>query len=494
VGRTVTGRVAAGLCLAALACGEPGGPAASAPRIDYADGALEPVLVRGQTVTIEGFGFGAVQGGGAVRFPRIGGGSVDAPVPDSASWSDLTISTRVPDSAAAGTATLSVVTAAGRVLSLQVHVLPAAPFNPTTLQWAARTAFPRAPLGVALAAAEFPSTGGGLATTLYAAGGAEPLGGDSVFQSDSGVYVAAAQPGGAIGAWVRQHDTTDAARTRVLPAPRAFAAAAVATRYNSRFDGGALYVIGGIDAAGRASATVLGASMDAGGVTSAFAFLEPLPAPRCGAIAVVRRGRIYVMGGTDSLGRPQQGVYIGRIGVDGRIDGWYLEPPLSGARAYGGGLVLDRRVVAFGGVADSVPPGGGLDSAPARLASSDTASFSPASGFLTGAWAAAAPPLPEGRSQFATLDLGSVVLAVGGYYASVGTSPVETLAATVTGDSLGPFAGPVGTNTISGDLGGGTLVGPAGITWREADGSRHGLVLGGFDLATRLRRTGVWGF
>jgi len=79
-----------------------------------------------------------------------------------------------------------------------------------------------------------------------------------------------------------------------MPAPRAFAAATAGTRYNSRYDGSALYVIGGIDAAG--------------------------------AIAVVRRGRIYVTGGTDSLGRPQQAVYVGRIGVTGHIDGWYLEP------------------------------------------------------------------------------------------------------------------------------------------------------------------------
>jgi hypothetical protein len=51
----------------------------------------------------------------------------------------------------------------------------------------------------------------------------------------------------------------------------------------------------------------------------------------------------------------------------------------------------------------------------------------------------------------------------------------------------------VGTNTIAG-LGGGYLVGPAGASWRDADGTRHGVILGGFDLVTRLRRAGVWGF
>jgi len=41
---------------------------------------------------------------------------------------------------------------------------------------------------------------------------------------------------------------------------------------------------------------------------------------------------------------------------------------------------------------------------------------------------------------------------------------------------------------------GGTLIGPTGVTWREADGSRRGLVLGGIDLSTGLRKAGVWGF
>src|SRR6266851_1779629 len=432
-GRTAGRRAAtAALCgaalTAALGCGEPAGLPLSAPRIDYADGALEPVLVRGSPLLLEGFGFGAVRG--IIRFTAAGG-TVDALVPDSASWSDEIIRSNVPAAAVSGP--LTVITAGGLQLTIAVHVVALVPFDPTGLSWQPRTAFPRAPVGVALAVAEFPS-GNALSTTLLAAGGAEPLGGDSVFLVDSGVYVTPTQPGGAIGVWTRQSD---------LPAPRAFAAAAAATRYNSRFDGSALYLIGGIDA----------------------------------------------------TGRPQQAVYVGRIGVDGRIDGWYAEPPLPAARAYGGGVVLEQRIVAFGGVADSVPPGGGLDSTPARLATSDAAPISPASGFLTAGWNGAGVLLSEGRSQFATLDLGTVVMAVGGFYKSVRTAPVEALAATVTAgtDSLGAFTGPVGAKSIA-DLGGGTLVGPAGATWRDSDGTRHGLVLGGFDLNTRLRKNGVWGF
>src|SRR5439155_183043 len=106
-----------------------------------------------------------------------------------------------------------------------------------------------------------------------------------------------------------------------------------------------------------------------------------------GAAAVVRRGRIYVLGGADSVGHPQRSVFVGRVGLDGHIDGWYRQPLLTSARAYGGGVVLDDRAIAFGGVADSVPPGGGLDAATTRLASSDTAPVSLVSGFFAGPWA-----------------------------------------------------------------------------------------------------------
>ncbi len=503
MGRTATARLLPATLAVLLGCGgDASGPALATARLDYVDGAIEPIVTRGQRVVLEGFGFGTTRGSGAVRFPRVGGGEADAPVADSA-WSGFAVAATVPDSAASGTLTL--ITAAGRRLTATVHVLPAPAFDPATLAWQPRSAFPRAPVGVALAAAEFPSDAT-LRATLYAAGGAEPFasggggGGQITMAPDSGVYVARAVLGGAgtIGAWVRQRDTTDATRSRVLPVPRAFAAAAVATRHNSRVAGSVLYVIGGIDAAGRAQSTVLGVDVTPDSVSRRFVFLEPLPSPVAGAIAVVRRGRIYVIGGADIQGRPQRAVYVGRIGADGHIDGWYQQPPLPGPRAYGGGLVRDGRVVAIGGVADSVPPGGGLGAAPQRLVTSDTAPLSLVSGFFTGPWGSGPTFLPEGRSQFALLDLGNAVLAIGGMYGGAPTNAAETIGATVTGDSLGTFTGPVGAQQIwtqqCDGQAAGTLVGPAGVTWRAADGTPHGLVLGGIDLVTQLRRGCAWGF
>ena len=96
---------------------------------------------------------------------------------------------------------------------------------------------------------------------------------------------------------------------------------------------------------------------------------------------------------------------------------------------------------------------------------------------------------PEGHPQFTTLPLGNVVLAVRGMCGSASGNSGETLAA----DALGGFAGFVGANTIAGQ-GGGALVGPAGASWQDADGSYHAIVVGGIDLVTRLRRNGAWGF
>ena len=466
---------------AVLACGGSAtGPAPSTPRVDYVDGAIEPVLVRGQTIVIEGFGFGDSQGTGAIDFPRVGGGAVLATVP-AGGWSDRLLRSSVPDSAASGV--LTVTTEDGRHLTATVHVLPHVTFDPATLTWQTRTVFPGAPAGVALAAATEPQATG-LKVAVYAAGGGEPLGGDSAIAPDTAVFTAHVTPGGGIGGW---------SRAPALPAARTYAAAAAANRFNSRLNGHALYVIGGLDSAGRARATVYQAFGTVDTALGAFTTIEALPAPVAGAIAVVRRGRIYVMGGADSLGRPQTNVFVGRIGIDGHIDGWFVEPSLSTPRAYGGGVVLDDRVIVFGGVADSAAPGGGLDTLAPRLATADSAPTSLLSGFFTGSWAPATSPLAQGRSQFATLPFSDVILVVGGVYAGALANGAETLAASVTGDSLGDFTGPVATNTIF-SLGGGALVGPAGIAWLDADGNGHGLVVGGIDLVTRQRQAAVWGF
>lgn len=469
-----------GALIGAAACGTTTvGPPRSTPRIDYIDGAIEPVLTRGEPAVIAGFGFGDSQATGSVRFSSAAG-SIPATVAGDG-WNDRFIQVVVPDSASTGAVTVT--TARGLSLTAIVHVLPRVPFEPAGLRWQPSASFPGAPVGVAMTVGTRP-VAGGLQVTVYAVGGAEPLPGDSAMAPDSGVFVTSVAAGGAIGAWSRPRD---------LPEPRAFAAAALANRFNSRLDATALYVIGGVDSTGRPRATVFRSFVAGDSGLGAFTTIEPLPTPVAGAIAVVRRGRVYVMGGADSLGVPQTTVYVGRIGLDGHIDGWYAQPALPAPRAYGGGVVLESRIAVFGGIADTAPIGGGLDTVPLRLATTDTARVSPVSGFFTAPWGSPAALLPDGRSQFAALRLGNVVLIVGGVYRTASSNAAETLAAPVVGDSLGAFGGPVGTNTIAG-LGGGTLVGAASASWQDVDGSYHGLLAGGLDLLTRTPRDGVWGF
>jgi len=488
-GRSLRGFLAGLLLAGAWACSGATEPGPPVPRIDYVDGAITPILTAGQSTVIEGFGFGSDGITASVSFAAVAGGTVNG-VTDSADWGDEAIRVVVPASATSGK--LTVHTKNGASLSTNVFVVPLVPFDTAGFSWQGRTSFPQSPVGVALAAAEYPS-GGGITTTLYAAGGAEVIGGDSAILPDSGVYVATVASNGSIGSWVRQRDTTFTDSSHALPIRLAFASAVVATPNNSRLTGTELIVIGGMDTAGNAQATVYVAAVSPTRVTTAFVPVEPLPSPVAGAIAVARRGRIYVFGGADSAGRPQAGVYIGRIGLDGRIDGWYTAPSLTGPRAYGGGVILDDRAMAFGGIADSADPGGGLDATPSRLVTSDTATLSLVSGFFLGSAFAPGPSiLPQGRSQFSVLPVGTAILAVGGLCDGGVACPNETLAAHLAGDSLGTFH-PAGGNTISGS-GGGVVVGASGATWRASDGSYHGVVLGGMNLTTRLRLAGVWGF
>lgn len=468
-------------------CGSDSSSSAPAVRIDYVAGAIEPVVTRGEQFVVEGYGFG--DDSGLVLFTRIGGGTVERAVP-AASWTPFAIVVTVPDSAAAGRVGFGIETAAGIRVTATLNVLPRATVDPATLTWVSRGTFPGATSGIALAAAQFPGIGT-LPTSLYAAGGADAPGLTPDSIAGRRVYVARVTTGGAgaIGAWNP---------SRLLPSPRAFATAVVGTPFNSRFRGNALYVIGGIDSLGRAQSSVFAADVTADSVTAAFITLEPLPAPRAGALAVIRHGRIYLLGGTDSLGHPQTSVYTGRIGTGGHIDGWFVQPPLAGPRAYGAGVVRGGRVFTVGGVADSVPPGGGVDPGTQRLVTGDTAAVSTISGFFTGGWGTGQALLPEGRSQFALFDLDSILLVVGGMYAGAATNAAETLAGSVVNDSVGPFSGPVGTNRIS-DLmcltePAGTLVGPAGVAWQEPDGTRRGLLVGGLDLSTQGRRSCAWGW
>jgi hypothetical protein len=68
----------AAACVAVdTACGgDVGGPPSiPSAAIAYVEGATTALVTPGRTVVLEGYGFGAVQGGGTVSFARQGGGT-----------------------------------------------------------------------------------------------------------------------------------------------------------------------------------------------------------------------------------------------------------------------------------------------------------------------------------------------------------------------------------------------------------------------------------
>jgi len=80
----------------------------------------------------------------------------------------------------------------------------------------------------------------------------------------------------------------------------------------------------------------------------------PLPEPRVDATAVVRNGRIYVMGGTDQwiAGSVRSDVFI----YDPQVDAWSIGPQLPDASGGLRGILIGNRIYAIGGYGDDGLP------------------------------------------------------------------------------------------------------------------------------------------
>ncbi len=118
------------------------------------------------------------------------------------------------------------------------------------------------------------------------------------------VLVARLDAQGALSAW---------APGLGLPAPRRGACAVAA--------GGALYVVGGRDAAGRAAAEVWRAEPDASGALGGFAEVAKLPSGRAGHACAASGGYLWLVGGTSEAGVSAQ-VLAARVKGDGTLAAW----------------------------------------------------------------------------------------------------------------------------------------------------------------------------
>jgi Kelch motif len=145
-----------------------------------------------------------------------------------------------------------------------------------------------------------------------------------------------------------------AATTISLMTPRFFPATAVIGRY--------LYVFGGGNGKFGAPGaqilkTVERAPIGEDGSLGAFEpGMSPLSIQRAGAVAVVLRDRVYLIGGIDSTAAVQDGIDSAPINGDGTLGAFAtMGPTLKAPRAFPGVVQLGARVYVLGGLGPGAP-------------------------------------------------------------------------------------------------------------------------------------------
>lgn len=453
---------------------------AVAPVVTYVNGATQPSGNSGSTVIIEGSAFGDRQGTGKVVFSNGSGGQVTATIASAGDWTDGFIVTTVPAGAATGD--LQVITATGSSVPLTFTVTSNAQFSPSTIAWTSTTALP---IGVSGHDVAFASVKGTSSTTnvVYVTGGA-----DSTLVPRADVRYAIVQSNGQLGAW-----TT----TTPLPAGRAFHSSVVATPANSRVKGnGYIYVLGGIkDSLGTTITTVYRGAIANDGSVSSWSPIPDMPVARQSMGAVIFRGDIFLVGGAGTGNVPVATVYRARIDSLGNIGSWVSQAALPFPRAYHGVAQFGGYLYSFGGDSGTVSP---FDANYTNNASKTNqvafAKIDLRTNDLTAAgWTVNTSSLTKVVSKHTAVIAGGNVLISGGLYNGAASGSSEQSYAQINSDgTVGSFSGATGSHTIS-SSGGKNLFNHAAVSYVDASGAAHVLIVGGDDVnAPRHMRPESW--
>ncbi|HXF96064.1 MAG TPA: kelch repeat-containing protein, partial [Gemmatimonadales bacterium] len=446
---------------------------AVAPTLQFVNGATRPSGNVGSTVILEGLAFGDEQGPGKVLFSNGSGGTVEAVIADPQNdWTDGFIVTTVPSGAATGD--LAVVTGTGTSNALTFTVTTEAAFSPSAISWTQTTSLP---VGLSGHRAVFAPVG--TTNLVYVLGGA-----DSTHAPRRDVRYAAIGADGHLTAWT----LTDS-----LPAPRAFHAVVVATPFNSRVKGdGYIYVLGGaVDAAGTPANTVYRGTLAADGSIAAWTSVATLPAALHSLGAVIFRGEIYIGGGSGSGNVPVASVYRARIDTLGNLESWRALAPLPGPRSYHGWVTFGGYLYAFGGDTSAVTPNdSNFTDNTKKLKQIVYNRISLRTGELVSAtWTLNAAELIKEVSKHTAVIAGGSVLISGGLYAGAATGSTEQSYAGFNSDgSVGSLNGATGAQTIQSQNGGRDLFNHAALSYIDASGVAHVLVLGGDDASAPSRK------
>lgn len=431
------------------------------PSLALVNGVTKPNGIVGMTVILEGSGLAESQFG-KVYFLGTAGAAVEA---TSSDWTNTYIVATVPQGIAAASK-VWVTTNWGTTDSLDFTVISGSTFSPSNISWARTTDLPQALQG--LGAAFVPvESGNTKAKYVFTLGGAS----DVTNVATTAVYRGAVLETGAISAWT--------AAQNPLPAARAYHATAAATAYTAQIDtttaAAYLYVIGGNDATGVSTKTVLYSKVGLDGSVGAWGNTTELPAATHSAAAVLYRGYLYVIGGADAQNVPRANTYRAKVNANGTLGAWETMPALPV-------VTTNHALINFGPYL--------------YVAGGDTAAVDPAANAVSGketsavylaridmrdgkipSWSPLTSP-GKARSKHGLISAGGSLVQTSGIYSGQAGSSENTYASITADGTLGSWGGATGTSTIQ-TLLGYSLYNAAAVSFADATGKGHIVVLGG---------------
>ncbi|MBI3363355.1 MAG: hypothetical protein HY033_00435 [Ignavibacteriae bacterium] len=438
------------------------------PLLQAVNGVSRPSGNIGSTVIFEGKSFGDLLGKGTVYFSDASGNPVPAAVTLAENWTNEFIVSTVPSGAASGPVWIQ--TPTGKSGSFAFTIIQAATFSPSLISWTQTQPLPDSSQGHSAVFLTIQS-GASAGNLIYVTGGA-----DGSVHPRTTVAYAPVSGSGQLGSWVSATG---------IPNPRAFHGAVVATPYNALIDttvAGYLYVIGGIDTSGRPTNTVYRGTVSNDQSVSSWVQVATLSVPLHSMGVTIFRSWLYIAGGATTGNAPRQEVYRARIQQDGSLGSWESQPSLSYPRAYAPLVQFAGVLYVVGGDTGTVAPGVNtltstrMDQIHYNFLDLRTGVLKNSSWTLNGAG------LIKPVTKHTAVMAGGTILVSGGIYQGAINSSTEHQYASINVDgSIGSFNGATGSHTIagSGGVGGVPFFNHAAISYVDASGMAHVVILGG---------------
>jgi hypothetical protein len=444
---------------------------AVAPTVRSVNGATRPEGLRGMTLILEGDAFSDSLGlsEAKVYFEGAGGAPIAAPVADTLrDWTDRFVVTEVPQEIP-DTTRVWLETPTGTSNAVEFRVIQSGLFSPSNINWTQTEALPEAlhALDAAFVAVE---DGASPANYVYVAGGMDTDGAPvaSVLRAE------VEQSGALAGGWGSQSD---------LPEARAHHRLVAATPLNAPVDtattGGFLYLLGGLDPDGAASATVWMSELGLDGSTSVWESVTPLPTPMYSTGAAVFGGYLWLVGGAGASGQALGASYRAQIQEDGTLGEWSQTVSLPAGAASAPLVSFGPFLYTVGGDTGTLDPmtatRSGTETSQVLMARIDLRTRD-----LDSTGWTATESMGKARSKHDAVFAGGAVFVTSGVYNGQPGSSENTFASINADGTLKSWQGATGSETIDVEIGR-SLYNQALVAFVDRSGVGHVLVLGGAD-------------